>query len=157
MLVFRLISVGLALQQRGHCRFIVRLVTGWFMKANHAETPASSSAADKFKWLIAIALLVVAVVGNSLYGETVSVVIRTASVIVLIALALGLAATTIKGKAAIVFAREARIEIRKVVWPTRQETMQTTLIVLAVSVVMALALWGIDGIMVRLVEFATGV
>ncbi|MGX9419480.1 preprotein translocase subunit SecE [Vibrio sp. RC27] len=127
------------------------------MKANHAETPASSSAADKFKWLIAIALLVVAVVGNSLYGETVSVVIRTASVIVLIALALGLAATTIKGKAAIVFAREARIEIRKVVWPTRQETMQTTLIVLAVSVVMALALWGIDGIMVRLVEFATGV
>lgn len=127
------------------------------MKANHAETPESSSAADKFKWLITIALLAVAVVGNSLYGETVSVVIRTASVIVLIALALGLAATTIKGKAAITFAREARIEIRKVVWPTRQETMQTTLIVLAVSVVMALVLWGIDGIMVRLVEFATGV
>ncbi|CSD23319.1 preprotein translocase subunit SecE [Vibrio cholerae] len=82
---------------------------------------------------------------------------RAAGVIVLIAAALGVAATTTKGKEAIVFARESRMEVRKVVWPTRQETMQTTLIVLAVSIVMALALWGIDGIMVRLVAFATGV
>jgi preprotein translocase subunit SecE len=126
------------------------------MKANHAETPDSSSAADKFKWVITIVLLAAAVVGNSLYGETVSVVIRAAGVLVLIAAACGLAATTIKGKAAIAFARESRMEVRKVVWPTRQETVQTTLIVLAVSVVMALALWGIDGIMVRLVALATG-
>ncbi|SHG11865.1 preprotein translocase subunit SecE [Vibrio gazogenes] len=127
------------------------------MKANHAETPESSNAADKLKWLIAIVLLAAAVVGNSFYGETVSVVIRSAGVIVLIAAALGLAAITVKGKEAVSFAREARMEIRKVIWPTRQETVQTTLIVLAVCVVMALALWGIDGIMVRLVAFATGV
>jgi len=130
---------------------------GWFMKANHAETPDSSSAADKLKWFITILLLAAAVVGNSFYGETFNVVIRTAGVVVLIAAALGIAATTIKGKAAISFAREARLEIRKVVWPTRQETMQTTLVVLAVSIVMALVLWGIDGIMVRLVALATGV
>ncbi|QMV15755.1 preprotein translocase subunit SecE [Vibrio spartinae] len=127
------------------------------MKANHAETPESSNAADKLKWLIAIVLLAAAVVGNSFYGETVSVVIRSAGVIVLIAAALGIAAITVKGKEAVSFAREARMEIRKVIWPTRQETIQTTLIVLAVCVVMALALWGIDGIMVRLVAFATGV
>ncbi|ASA55524.1 MULTISPECIES: preprotein translocase subunit SecE [Vibrio] len=127
------------------------------MKANHAETPESSNAADKLKWLIAIVLLAAAVVGNSFYGETVSVVIRSAGVIVLIAAALGIAAITVKGKEAVSFAREARMEIRKVIWPTRQETVQTTLIVLAVCVVMALALWGIDGIMVRLVAFATGV
>lgn len=126
------------------------------MKADHAETPDSSSAADKFKWLVTILLLAAAVVGNSFYSEMFNVVIRTAGVVVLIAAALGIAATTIKGKAAISFAREARLEIRKVVWPTRQETMQTTLIVLAVSIVMALALWGIDGIMVRLVALATG-
>ncbi|MDW6002110.1 preprotein translocase subunit SecE [Vibrio mangrovi] len=127
------------------------------MKANHAETPESSSAVDKVKWLIAIVLLAAAVVGNSFYGETVSVVIRSAGVIVLIAAALGIAAITVKGKEAVSFAREARMEVRKVIWPTRQETVQTTLIVLAVCVVMALALWGIDGIMVRLVAFATGV
>ncbi len=97
-----------------------------------------------------------AVVGNYLYGEM-SVVVRAAGVVVLIAAALGVAATTTKGKAAISFAKESRMEVRKVVLPTRQETMQTTLIVLAVSIVMALALWGIDGIMVRLVALATGV
>ncbi|SHO55768.1 preprotein translocase subunit SecE [Vibrio quintilis] len=127
------------------------------MKANHAETPESSNAVDKFKWFLALVLLAAAVVGNSFYGETVSIVIRAAGVIVLIAAALGIAATTVKGQIAIKFAREAKIEVRKVVWPTRQETIQTTLIVLAVCVVMALALWGIDGIMVRLVAFATGV
>ncbi len=135
---------------------IVRLVTGWFMKANNAEAPDSSNALDTMKWIITFVLLAAAVVGNYLYGEL-SVVARAAGVIVLIAVALGVAATTFKGKAAIVFARESRMEVRKVVWPTRQETMQTTLIVLAVSIVMALVLWGIDGIMVRLVAFVTGV
>ena len=125
------------------------------MKAN-AETPDSSSAADTMKWVVAFVLLAAAVVGNYLYGEL-SVVIRAAGVVVLIAAALGVAATTTKGKAAIYFSKESRMEIRKLVWPTRQETMQTTLIVLAVCIVMSLVLWGIDGIMVRLVSLATGV
>lgn len=129
------------------------------MKANHAETPAGSGAVDKMKWLVTLLLLVAAVVGNSLYSnsEQVNVVVRTAAVVVVIAVAFGILATTIKGKAAINFAKESRIEIRKVIWPTRQETMQTTLIVLAVSIIMALLLWGIDGVMVRLVNLATGV
>lgn len=126
------------------------------MKANNAETPDSSIAADIFKWILTFVLLAAAVVGNYVYGDM-SVVVRAAGAIVLIAAALGAAALTTKGKAAISFAREARTEIRKVIWPTRQETMQTTLIVLAVSIVMALALWGIDGIMVRLVALVTGV
>ena len=125
-------------------------------KANNAEVPESSKAVDVFKWIVTFALLAAAVVGNALYGEM-SVVIRVAAVVVLIVVALGVAATTIKGRAAITFAREAQMEVRKVVWPTRQETMQTTFIVLAVSVIMALALWGIDGMMVRLIALATGV
>lgn len=126
------------------------------MKANNAETPDSSNGLDIFKWVVTFTLLAAAVVGNHLYGEM-SVVVRAAGVVVVIAAALGVAATTIKGKAAIAFAKESRMEVRKVVWPTRQETMQTTLIVLAVCIVMALVLWGIDGIMVRLVALATGV
>ncbi len=125
------------------------------MKANNAETPESSNAADTFKWLGTFVLLAAAVVGNYLYGD-VFVVIRALGVVLLIGAALGVAATTTKGKAAIIFAKESRMEVRKVIWPTRQETMQTTLIVLAVSIVMALALWGIDGIMVRLVALVTG-
>ncbi len=125
------------------------------MKAN-AENPQGSGSMDVVKWIVVFALLLAAVVGNSFYSD-VSVVLRAAAVVVLVAAAGGVAAITEKGKAAITFAREARMEVRKVVWPTRQETTQTTLIVLAVTVIMALILWGIDGIMVRLVALATGV
>lgn len=123
-------------------------------KAEAQQEP--SRALDIFKWVVIFALLAAAVIGNSVFGE-VSVVLRATAVVIMIALALGIAAFTTKGKAAISFAKEAKMEIRKVVWPTRQETMQTTFIVLAVSIVMALILWGIDGIMVRLIALATGV
>ncbi|KLV09736.1 MULTISPECIES: preprotein translocase subunit SecE [Photobacterium] len=125
------------------------------MKAN-AENQSSSSSMDGLKWVAVFALLAAAVVGNYLYSD-VSVVLRAAAVVVLVAAAGGIAALTAKGKTAIAFARESRMEVRKVVWPTRQEATQTTFIVLAVTVIMALALWGIDGIMVRLVRLVTGV
>ncbi|KNH48568.1 hypothetical protein VCV52_4022, partial [Vibrio cholerae V52] len=57
------------MQQRGRCRLEVRYVTGWFMKANNAEAPDSSNAADTLKWVATFVLLVAAVVGNYLYGE----------------------------------------------------------------------------------------
>ena len=47
-------------------------------------------------------------------------------------------------KAAWDLAKEARVEIRKVVWPSREETTQTTLIVVAVVIFVALILWGLD-------------
>jgi preprotein translocase subunit SecE len=125
------------------------------MKAN-AENQNSPSSMDGLKWVVVFALLAAAVVGNYLYSD-VSVVLRAASVVILVAAAGGIAIFTAKGKTAITFARESRMEVRKVVWPTRQEATQTTFIVLAVTVVMALALWGIDGIMVRLVRLVTGV
>ncbi len=130
-------------------------VTGWFMKTN-TETTETSGAADTVKWLLVLVLLSAAVVGNYLLADL-SVVIRAAGVVALIAAAGGIAAFTAKGQTAIAFARESRMEVRKVVWPTRQETTQTTFIVLAVCIVMALILWGIDGIMVRLIGLITGV
>ncbi len=133
------------------------------MKSN-AETPDSSNAADTLKWIVAVVLLAAAVVGNALLGGgeeftiyELNVVFRAIAAVVLVGSALAVIAITGKGKAAITFANEAKVEVRKVVWPTRQETMQTTLIVLAVSIIMALALWGIDGIMIVLVNLATGV
>ncbi len=124
------------------------------MKAN-AEYQESESKMDGLKWVVVFALLAAAVVGNYLYSD-VSVVLRSSAVVALVVVAGICAALTAKGKAVVTFARESRMEVRKVVWPTRQEATQTTFIVLAVTVVMALALWGIDGIMVRLVRLVTG-
>jgi preprotein translocase subunit SecE len=58
-----------------------------------------------------------------------------------------IAAQTVKGSAFLVMFKEARNEIRKVVWPNRQETLQTTMIVVAVVLIMALLLWGLDSLL----------
>ncbi|ACY83017.1 preprotein translocase subunit SecE [Edwardsiella piscicida] len=107
------------------------------------------------KWLVVAVLLIVAIVGNYIYRD-VSLPLRALAVVVIIAAAGGIALMTAQGKATVAFAREARTEMRKVIWPTRQEALHTTLIVAAVTAVMALILWGLDGILVRLVSFITG-
>ncbi len=50
----------------------------------------------------------------------------------------------------------ARTEIRKVVWPTRQETVQTTMIVVVFVVLVVLLLWGLDSFLGWLVSLAIG-
>ncbi|KEY57484.1 preprotein translocase subunit SecE [Serratia sp. DD3] len=124
------------------------------MSAN-TEAHGSGRGLEVTKWLIVVVLLVVAIVGNNYFREY-SLPLRALAVVVIIAVAGVVALMTNKGKATVAFAREARIEVRKVIWPTRQETLHTTLIVAAVTAVMSLILWGLDGILVRLVSFITG-
>jgi preprotein translocase subunit SecE len=116
----------------------------------------TSNPMDTIKWILAILLLGGAVAGNIYFGE-VSVLYRAIGVVVAVIVALLIASKTVKGSSFLGFAQESRTEVRKVVWPTRQEATQTTLIVLAATVVMALILWGLDGIIVRVVGFVTGI
>ena len=54
------------------------------------------------------------------------------------------------------FLQETRGELRKVVWPTRRETVQTTLIVIVMALVSSLFLWGVDSMMLWIIKFLTG-
>ena len=119
------------------------------------KTEKTTSSFDGLKWSATILLLVVIVVGNYIYGESLHIVVRVAVLLVLAVIALFIAALTQKGKTFVGFAKESRLEVRKVVWPTRQETLQTTLIILAVSTIVGLLLWGLDGVFVRIVSFIT--
>ena len=121
--------------------------------STNIETP--SSGMESVKWLVAIALLAGSVVGNHMFADQ-SVLLRAIGVVVAIAAGLAIASQTFKGRTFLAFAKEARIEVRKVIWPTRQETTHTTLIVMVATVIMALILWGLDGILFRAVGFLTG-
>ena len=101
-------------------------------------------------------ILAAAIVGNYVYSEQ-ALFIRIVAVVVAIVIAGLVALQTEKGKSLIDFARESRIEVRKVVWPTRQETIQTTLIIFAVVAVVGLFLFLLDGALIWLVDFITGV
>ncbi|WP_058464763.1 preprotein translocase subunit SecE [Legionella cincinnatiensis] len=62
-------------------------------------------------------------------------------------LAIFLAYLTSAGKKVFHFAQESKVELLKVVWPTRQETIQTTTIVIVMVALTGFILWGVDSIM----------
>ncbi|MEW6984588.1 preprotein translocase subunit SecE [Colwelliaceae bacterium 6471] len=123
------------------------------MNASTENQPSGSL--DSLKWVVIFLILTGAVVGNYVYGEQ-SVLIRAVAVVVAIAIAGVIAMQTVKGKTAVEFAKESRTEIRKVVWPTRQEAVQTTGIVLVATVIMSLLMWGLDSLLFWIVGFVTG-
>jgi len=110
------------------------------------NTETTKSPLNVLKWLIAIAVAGGAIVGNQVYAE-IGLLYRILGVVALMLIALGVAATTTQGKAFLVLLKEANIGRRKVVWPTRQETTQTTLIVIAVVIIVAIFLWGLDSLL----------
>jgi len=109
------------------------------------------SSFDVLKWVVVAALVVVAVVGNQ-YFSAEPILYRVLALLALAVVAAFVALQTSKGRSFFSLLKEARVEIRKVVWPTRQETTQTTLIVVVVVLVMALLLWGLDSLLGWLVS-----
>ncbi len=71
---------------------------------------------------------------------------RVLGVIVLLSISTGILLTTIEGKGALKLILESRTEIRRVIWPTRIETTQTTLIVIVAITIAGLILWGLDSL-----------
>jgi preprotein translocase subunit SecE len=111
--------------------------------------------ADKLKLTIA-ALILLGAVGAFYYFGDQSMLLRVVALLVALGIATAVASTTATGAGAIGFGRGALIEVRKVVWPSGKETSQTTLIVLAMVVLMGLILWLFDTFLVWAVKFMTG-
>ena len=110
---------------------------------------------DPLLWVVVFVLVAVGVYGNSYFANE-SLLYRVLALVVLAAVAGWLASRTAKGKAFIQLGLEARTEIRKVVWPTRQETTHTTLIVVVVVLIVALILWALDSILSWLISLVIG-
>src|SRR3990170_4776505 len=96
--------------------------------------------ADKIKLAVAAALVVAGIAGYYWLAAT-SILLRLLSVLAGVAAGAAVAWMSAPGREFVVFAREALVEVKKVVWPTRKETMQTTTAVFAFVVVMAFFLW----------------
>lgn len=104
---------------------------------------SKSSPVDVFKLLVVIAIIAAAVVGNAYFDDQ-PLLYRVVGVVVAGILAALLASFTDKGRAFIALLQDARAEVRRVVWPTKQETAQTTGVVVLVVAIMALLLWLLD-------------
>ena len=120
-----------------------------------ARVETASKMQDTLKWLVATVLLGAAVTAFYYYGEE-SLLLRVIGLLIVAGAAGAIAFTTDKGRAAWEFMRDSRTEIRKVVWPTRKETTQTTLVVLGVVALVAIFMWMIDGILSWIVRLLLG-
>lgn len=120
---------------------------------NHKDK--SDNGWDILKWIAALLLVFVGFFAYHYFAEY-PAVYRALALIPVIAIALFILTFTIQGALLVSLLREAVIEIRRVVWPTKQEALQTTLVVVAVVVLMSLVLWGLDAVFSKLVSLLIG-
>lgn len=127
---------------------------------NSAELVKSGSPFDAVLWLVAIVLLIGATTVNQYlpqYWQPASDIwVRIGVIAACIVVALGLIYATHQGKGFVRLLKDARIELRRVVWPTKQETTTTSWQVLVVVVVTSLVLWCFDYILGWLIKLIIG-
>jgi preprotein translocase subunit SecE len=103
----------------------------------------AASPLDRLKWLVVVAIVAGGIFGNWYYG-TEPLLFRVLGLVALAALAVFVAGQTERGRSIWTLMKEARGEIRRVIWPKREETVQTTVIVLILVLIFALILWLLD-------------
>ncbi len=108
-----------------------------------SKTEQTTSAFDTFKLMAAVLVLIAGVVGFY-YFEDESQLLRVLGMLAVAVVAFFIAATSEPGRRGLGFVKESRVEVRKVVWPTRQETLQTTIAVLFMVILVAIMLWLFD-------------
>lgn len=107
------------------------------------KTEETTSAIDTFKLMTAVLVLIAGVVGFY-YFEDESQLLRVLGMLGVAVVAFLIAAGTDKGRRSLAFFKDSRVEVRKVVWPTRQEALQTTVVVLFMVILVAIMLWLFD-------------
>lgn len=107
------------------------------------NSEAQGSTIDTVKLFLALVVLILGIWGFYHFAQE-ALLYRVLGVLAAVGVSIGIAATTSKGKNLINFLGTSRSEVRKMVWPTRAETMQTTLMVFIMVVILAIFLWFVD-------------
>jgi len=110
---------------------------------------------DTFKLGLALLISMAAVVGFYFFADQL-LVYRLVGLVISLSVAVAIAFQTQKGREIWAFFQGTQVEVRKVVWPTRQETMQTTFIVIIMVIIVALLLWVLDIILANSIQALMG-
>ncbi|MBE0434414.1 MAG: preprotein translocase subunit SecE [Methylomicrobium sp.] len=119
------------------------------------QVESSASVGDVVKQVFSIVFVIAGLAGFYYFSEY-PLLYRVLSLVVIVLIAMGLMLTTQVGQGFWVFALESKQEVRKVVWPTRQETMRTTLLVFAMVLIVGVILWLLDMFLFWGVRLLTG-
>jgi len=119
------------------------------------QTEATTSVIDVVKLVFSVSLVIAGLAGFYYFSEF-PLLYRVLGLVAVVLVAMVMALTSTTGRNFSAFVREARQEVRKVVWPSRQETVQTTLTVFAMVFVVGLILWLFDMFLFWGVQVLTG-
>ena len=121
------------------------------------NSPAEAGGAglDTAKLAAAVLLLTGGIFAFYYFAEY-SALLRVIALLAISGLAAAVALQTAPGRQLWQFVTDARQEVRKVVWPTRQETLQTTLIVMVMVLIVGIVLWLFDMVLLAILRFLTG-
>jgi len=124
----------------------------------NAQAEETSNAFDVVKHGLSLILVVAGVAGFYYFSDVAgfTLLYRVLALVAIMLIALGIIFTTNAGKNVWAFALEARQEVRKVVWPTREETVRTTLLVFGMVFIVGLLLWLLDWGLLEIIKSLTG-
>jgi preprotein translocase subunit SecE len=122
----------------------------------NAKTENGFSVVDMTKWLVAVAMVIGGLWAFYEYQDQILAPLRLVGLLVSFALAFLVVSMTDKGRIFVAFMKSANIERQKVVWPTRNETVQTTLVVLVVVVIIGIFISMLDWGFGRLISAFIG-
>lgn len=121
----------------------------------NVRAEAGATGLDTVK-LVAAAVLLVAGIFGFYHFAAYMTLVRVIGLLAVAGVAAAVALQTAQGRRLWQFAGDARTEVRKVVWPTRQETMQTTLVVMVMVLILGIILWLFDMMLMGILRFLTG-
>lgn len=107
----------------------------------HAEQ--ATSVADIVKLVLSLFVIVVGIIAFYHFSDLL-MIYRVLGLVAVVSLAAWVCFSTAKGQAVWQFIAESKQEVRRVVWPTRDETVRTTLLVFAMVFIVGLILWLLD-------------
>ena len=121
----------------------------------NTQVEASASVFDVVKQVFSV-IFVVAAVAAFYYFSDMPLLYRVLGLVVVVMIVAGMVLTTDMGRNVWSFVLESKQEVRKVVWPTRDETLRTTLLVFAMVILVGFVLWLLDMFLFWSVRFLTG-
>ncbi len=121
----------------------------------NTQAEAPTAVFDVVKQVFSVVLLVSGI-GAFYYFSDIQLLYRVLGLLVIAVVAVGLVMATAVGHDLMAFMKESKQEVRKVVWPTREETVRTTMMVFAMVFVVGLVLWLLDMFLFWGVRYLTG-
>lgn len=115
----------------------------------------TNSSLDTVKLGIAALILVAGFYGFYHFADQPQLY-RVLGLLFFVIIAAGIALTTTKGRSLTGFMQAARVETRKMVWPTRTETLQTTAVIMVVVIFMGLFFWLVDWVLGQIMQLIIG-